>query len=235
MWFNDLEEGVSWAHLWHGYIRCGECSGIRKVEEDCPACNAPPYAPSRRMVRLDTGQEVEVTNAFAGAEARYEDWIYLMMLEREWKRPLVDADRYLEIVASSRPAPRTPIILIFWSYFETRIDRLFREAMHDIRESVREDLLRRYASVGARLDRLYKIVFGATYWSDLSQLGFERVGTILKRIQQRRNEFIHGQPAAIDERLISDLVDALKDEHEAWIAVFNKRAARVTPAGDNTH
>jgi hypothetical protein len=87
-------------------------------------------------------------------------------------------------------------------------------------------LLHRYATVGARLDRLYKIVFASTYWSDLIELGFENVAKLLQLVQKRRNEFAHGQPAAIDERLITSLVAALKDEHEAWIAVFNKRAAK---------
>src|ERR1700732_3985011 len=224
MWFDDLPDGSSWASLWHGYILCGDCSGIRKVAGDCPACKSPAYVPGRRLVQLEHGKEVEVMDAFMGAEARYEDWVYLIMLEREWRRPLVDSDQYLEIAESSRPAPRAPIVLIFWSYFETRIDRLFRQALRNVGDAIREDLLRRYGSIGVRLDRLYKIAFGMTYWSDLRDLGFERVATLLQRVQQRRNEFAHGQPAAIDEGLINDLVEALKDEHEAWIAVFNKRA-----------
>ncbi len=161
-----------------------------------------------------------------GAEARYEDWVYLRMLEREWKRPLTDIDGLPDIPESMRPAARAALVLIFWSYFETRIDRLFREGMRDIREAIQKDLLHRYGTVGARLDRLYAIVFASTYWSDLSELGFEDVARLLQVVQKRRNEFAHGQPAAIDEKLINDVVAALKDEHEAWIAVFNKRAAR---------
>jgi hypothetical protein len=75
--------------------------------------------------------------------------------------------------------------------------------------------------------RLYKIVFAATYWSDLNELGLERVATLLQLVQKRRNEFAHGQPAAIDDGLINDLVATLKDEHEAWIAVFNRRVNQV--------
>lgn len=230
MWFDNMSEGSSWAQLWHGYIRCGDCSGIRKLEGDCPTCKSPAYIPKRHLVRLESGAEVEVMDTFMGADARYEDWVYLMMLEREWKRPLADADRYPNIVESSRPAPRAVIVLLFWSYFETRIERLFREGMREIGNAIQEDLLRRYASVGSRLDRLYKMVFGATYWSDLRDLGFERVATLLQRLQDRRNKFAHGQPAAIDEELINSLVEGLKDEHEAWIAVFNKRVTRVTSA-----
>ncbi len=165
-----------------------------------------------------------------GAEARYEDWVYLRMIEREWKRPLTDIDSLSDIPESKRPTARAALVLIFWIYFETRIDRLFREGMGHVPEAIQKDLLRRYATVGARLDRLYKIVFASTYWSDLMELGFENVVTLLQLVQMRRNEFAHGQPAAIDEKLITDLVAALKDEHEAWIAVFNKRVAkRFTP------
>jgi hypothetical protein len=226
MWFDNLGDSGSWENLWFGYVRCDECLGIRKVDENCPACGAPPPAPTEYTIRLADGTERQVVGGLMGAEARYEDWVYLRMLEREWKRPLVDADRFPDIPESSRPAARASLVLVFWSYFETRIDRLFREGMRDIGEAIREDLLRRYASVGARLDRLYKIVFAATYWTDLSETGFEHVATLLELVQKRRNEFTHGQPAAIDERLINELVENLKDEHEAWIAVFNKRASR---------
>ena len=132
MWFDCLPEGSSWARLWRGYILCGDCSGIRKVAEHCPACKSPAPIPKQHRVRLQDGTEVEVVDAFMGAEARYVDWVYLMVLEREWKRPLVDADRYPQIAESHRPAPHVAIVLIFWSYFETRIERLFREAMRDI-------------------------------------------------------------------------------------------------------
>jgi hypothetical protein len=230
MWFDDLPENDSWARLWSGYVRCGDCSGIRKILGNCPAYGSPPPTPRQHLVRFEDGSEQRVFDAFMGAESRYEDWVYLRMLEREWKRPLVDADRFPEIPEPSRPAARAALVLVFSSHFETRIDRLFREGMRDIGEGIRKDLLSRYASVGSRLDRLYKIVFAATYWSDLSELGFERVSRLLRFVQKRRNEFAHGQPAASDEGLIKDLVEALKDEHEAWIAVFNRRATRCPPA-----
>jgi len=227
MWFDNLPEGGSWARLWSGYILCGDCQGIRKTTESCPACGAPPPVATRHLVRMADGTERTVLGeVYAGAEARYEDWVYLRMLEREWKRPITDTDRLLDVSESVRPPARAALVLIFWSYFETRIDRLFRDGMRDIRDAIQKDLLRRYPTVGARLDRLYKIVFGSTYWLDLGDLGFERVAALLQVVQMKRNEFAHGQPAAIGEKLINDLVATLQDEHEAWIAVFNKRAAK---------
>lgn len=226
MWFDNLPEGSSWASLWSGYVLCGGCSGIRKVTKSCPACGAPVPAVRQHVVRLADGCEHIVSDVFMGAEARYEDWVYLRMLEREWKRPLTDADRFLDVSESARPSARAPLVLIFWSYFETRIDRLLREGMRAIGSAIQLDLLRRYATVGSRIDRLYRLVFNSTYWLDLHDLGFDAVASLLRRVQEKRNQFAHGQPAAIDDKLVSDLVAALQYEHEAWIAVFNKRAVK---------
>jgi hypothetical protein len=81
-----------------------------------------------------------------GAEGRYEDWVYLQMIEHEWKRPVSD--------------------------------------------------------------------------------GYGQVWPHLATIQERRNRFAHGQPQSIDDALVQSTVEQIKVEHEAWIAVFNKRAAR---------
>ena len=154
----------------------------------------------------------------------YEDWTYLRMLEREWFRPLSQADRFGAISGKDGPSPRAIMVIVFWSYFETRIVRLFREAAA-LPEQVVAYLLERQASVGARLDRLYRVVFSTTYWADLNNLGYGSVATLLRKVQGCRNDFAHGQPEAIDDSLVEELVTCLKDEHEAWIAVFNRRLA----------
>jgi hypothetical protein len=65
-----------------------------------------------------------------GAEGRYEDWVYLGMMEREWKRPVADDDRFSGFSRESAPSPRASIVLLFWSYFETRIERLLRAGLY---------------------------------------------------------------------------------------------------------
>ena len=160
---------------------------------------------------------------FNGAEGRYEDWVYPKMLEREWLRPITDADRFLSISEECRPSPRAIVIMVFWTYFETRIERLFRETMTALPQAVTENLLRRYSSIGSRLDRLYRVAFSTTYWADLNDLGHSKVSHLLQHIQARRNDFAHGHPEAIDGSLVEELVAGLKDEHESWIAVFNRR------------
>ena len=46
-------------------------------------------------------------------------------------------------------------------------------------------------------------------------------------VQKCRNRFTHGHPEAIDDALVEELVAGLKNEHEGWIAVFNRRLKEV--------
>jgi len=166
-----------------------------------------------------------------GAEGRYEDWIYLQMLQREWDRPAADFDRFAHFSKDEQPSARAALVLLFWGYFETRLERLLRSAMRSLPISVLEDALQRYSSVGARLDRLYRIFFGLTYFDDLIACGYEEVAKLLRNVHTRRNEFAHGKPQAINDDLVTALVSGLKAEHEAWISVFNRRIARTRANG----
>ena len=74
------------------------------------------------------------------------------------RRP-VDADLYDSIPDDHRPSARAIVMLVFWSYFETRIERLFRETAEAVPEQVMDHLLDRHSFVGTRMDRLYKVVF----------------------------------------------------------------------------
>ena len=226
MWYDKLPAGTSWASLWSDYILCAECQGIRRLSGNCPACGSSPYSSEPSTLRID-GREVVVHPAFAGAEGRYEDWIYLRMLEREWMRPVTENDIIDTGDPAAQPSPRAAIVILFWSYFETRMERLLRAGMRNVAPRVMEDLLQRYASIGSRLDRLYRILFEATFWADLTELGFDDVRRHLVQLHERRNAFAHGNPRAVDDRLVTSVVEMLLREHEAWIAVFNSRRSRV--------
>jgi len=178
-------------------------------------------------MKLGDGRRVILQPVFAGAEGCYEDYIYLQMLQREWERPAPAFERFSHFAEKERPSARAALVILFWSYFETRLERLIRNGLRNLPESVREDLLERYSSVGARMYRLYRIAFGCTYFEDLSALGYERVAKLLAELHKRRNEFAHGRPQAIDDSSVSSLVEVLKDEHESWIASFNLRATRA--------
>jgi hypothetical protein len=226
MWYETLPAGRSWAALWSGYVLCGQCSAIRRTEGNCEVCGVSLPRSEFIAIRSDDGREVTVPSVvLAGAEGRYDDWIYLQMLEREWRRPTLEDD---PPPASSHPpavSSRAAIVVLFWSYFESRIERLLRSGLAAVPPPIAEDLLRRYSSIGSRLERLYRLTFEATYADDLRELGFADLWLHLARVQERRNAFAHGDPRAIDDSLVLSVVERLRIEHEAWIAVFNKRVA----------
>src|SRR5207237_1134026 len=122
---------------------------------------------------------------------------------------------------AGQPSPRAAIVLLSWSYFETRIERLLRAGMVNIPPRLIEDALRRHLFIGARLDRFYRVLFENSYWEDLTELGYDDIRRHLLQVQERRNAFAHGNPQAIDDALVTAVVDNLKREHESWIAVYN--------------
>lgn len=226
MWLDDLQPGTPWSSLWKGYFICGNCPGIRRYQESCPGCGASAPTMETRVVTCEDGRTERVLIPLMGAEGRYEDWVYLAMMEREWRRPLVDDESHAQGTSL-----RAALVLVFWSYFETRIDRLLRAGLRDIPERMREDSLRRYAFIGARLNQFYRVVFDSRYNDDLVALGYSGVAAHLATVQERRNRFVHGEPRAIDDALVEAVVEMLKDEHESWIAVFNRRVATRAARG----
>lgn len=226
MWYEALPKEQSWTILWSQYVICGHCHGIRLLEGACRVCGDPLPSLEPQMVRLADGREIAVSASFAGAEGRYEDWVYLNMIEREWKRPVLDSDSFPEFSSHDGPSPKASIVLLFWSYFETRIERLLRAGLREVPQRLLDDALRRYSSIGARMSDFYRVAFASTYRQDLESVGYGQVWSHLIRIQERRNLFAHGQPQAIDDILVQAAVEMIKVEHEAWIEVFNKRVAR---------
>jgi len=226
MWFEELPYKESWSSLWRGYMLCGKCRGIRGEGPSCPVCGTGHSGFETQVARSPDGRNVTVTTTAMGAEGRYEDWVYLSMMEREWKRPLLEADPAAGTFMNSGMSPRATIVVLFWSYFETRIERLFRAGLAEAPQRLLDDALRRYSAIGARLNDFYRIAFDSTYREDLISVGRADIWPHLATIQERRNAFAHGQPAAINDELVQKTVEMMRAEHEAWIAVFNKRAAR---------
>ena len=223
MWYDELP-GSSWASLWSGYVVCGaDCQAIRTISAPCPACGSDPYETNPTVVIMDGGERMILPAIFEGAEGRYEDYIYLQMLQREWERPVAEFQTFSHFADAERPSAQAALVLLFWGYFETRIERLHRTAMRKLPQRVLDDALRRYSGIGPRLYELYKIFFGTNYFDDLRDHGFAAVAELLTDIHKRRNEFSHGRPQAINDATVKALVENLKAEHEAWIAIYNIR------------
>lgn len=87
--------------------------------------------------------------------------------------------------------------------------------LHSVTDVLREDILNRYFSIGSRMDRLYKLVFGTTYFNDFRAVGSLLLVDFLRKVQVRRNDLSHGQPAAITDDLVERTVAILKDDHLA--------------------
>lgn len=228
MWTDELPPGVSWTNLWSGYISCGNCLGIRRVENPCPACNHALPADNSSVVKDADGTERVLPAVYQGAETRYEDYVYLQLMEREWARMAAEPSPSEELPHTTACSTGASIVLLFWTYFETRFAYLLRNALKNIPPRFLEDALRRYSSIGARMDRFYRVAFDSTYAADLVELGHADVSTHLKKVQQRRNAFAHGSPQSIDDALVRSVVEMLKSEHEAWIAVYNHRVATIS-------
>ena len=228
LWFELLEAKGSWTSLWFGYVICSNCQGIRQIETNCPACGDPPYDLSPRVMTLPDGTTHQVPAAFPGAEGRFEDYAYLSWMEREWNRVIPDEELQM-VQAGFAPYPKVTIILLWWTYFETRIERLLRSGMRTTPTAIVEDALERYSSIGARLDRLYKVVFGASYAADLQNLGKRDIWDLIREVQDARNRFMHGDPKAITESLTLKVVGRMRDEHEAWIQIYNSRGTLTAP------
>lgn len=222
-WYDDLGPESSWGSLWSSYTVCGNCHAIWKCD-DCPGCGAESHSTSPIKLQLADGSVEEVYPAFNGAEGRFEDYVYLELMQREWKRPLVPASRLFSGSPMNSPSERAAIVLLFWAYFETRIDRLLVESLRAVSDRIAKYLLKRNSAISDRLDKLYRELFETSYYNDLLALGYPQVEQHIRDVQERRNRFVHGDPAAVDEALVIRVVDNLKIEHEAWIAVFNQRA-----------
>ncbi len=144
------------------------------------------------------------------------------LIEREWKRPLTPLP---QSPFSSGRSERGTVVLLFWPYFETRMNRLAALGMRELPKRVQDDLLNRYDSVTSHMRALYQILFGVKYLDDLMAVGAEHIGGHPSRVQACRNRFVHGEPKAISDGLVEAVVRLLREEHEAWIAVFNRHIA----------
>lgn len=200
--------------------------GIRTVSAACTACGSGSYDLTPQVVEDSSGRRHEIHPAFCGAEGRREDYQLLALMEREWRRPQLEITK--ESWLTSGMSERASLVLLFWTYFESRMNRLVGLGLRPLPPSVREVLSSRYDSVGSHMKQLYQILFGVKYLDDLIAVGAEAIGGHLARVQDARNRFVHGDPEALSDALVEAVVRNMKAEHDAWIAVYNRRASALS-------
>lgn len=231
MWYQNLPDGKSWTSLIGDYVACG-CGGIRTIYEPCPACDSKPYDLTPHIFEDASGQRIEIPPSFCGAEGRREDYQLLALMEREWCRPQLESTERSWL--TSGMSERATVVLLFWTYFESRMNRLVGVGLRPLPENVREDLLSRYDSVSSHMKQLYQILFGVRYLDDLIAVGAEAIGGHLGRVRDARNRFVHGDPEALSDSLVDAVVQNMKAEHDAWIAVYNRRIASAISRAQNS-
>lgn len=143
----------------------------------------------------------------------------LSLIRNEYERPLTVS---LGGVLAPK-AERLVIVILFWTLFETLIERFYLAALADLPPGLADELLKRNNSISARLERLYKARWGLTFWADLEDLGFGDAATHLRTIQRARNAFVHGDPEAIDDALVETTIAKLRSSQLGFISVFNRR------------
>ena len=227
MWYEDLPDGASWTSLWAGYVRCPACSGIRTLDDPCNVCGAN-LPTGEQKITLPDSSEMPVGIALMGGERAYEDYVYLGLLQREWNRMQRDVQFLDQSQYTTDVSLGAPIVLIFWTYFETRIDRLWTDVLRSLPSPLSKDLLDRYSSIKARLGSFYKTAFNTTYYADLELLGYTDLAGFLSHLMEKRNKFAHGDPPSINDELAEKVVRLLKREHEAWIAIYNHRVVTAS-------
>ena len=214
------EDNIGKASPWLGgllsLIHCGECNALYQTAgSPCPICGhqidmTPP------KIELN-GVEHELPVILQGA-IPWSTYVLIDQMRLEWERPLAERGP-----AAGRSAQRLVIVILFWTMFEVLIERFYEAAFADLPGQLGEELLQRFASVGSRLDRLYRRRWATTFWDDLASEGYPDAAAHLKLVQERRNAFVHGDPEAIDDSLVTATVDRLREVQLGWVAVFNKR------------
>jgi len=214
-----------WYEPWRR-IQCGRCRAIMSTVAPCPVCGMDfSRTPSETIVRLPTGEEVRVTSAFMGAD-EWTQYSLLQLMFEEWRRPVRD-DVLQGAPVDRRASPRLVLVLLFWTHVEVLVERLLQRASEQLPQPIRDDLFASYGSVGSRMDRLSRLLLGASMHDEFARLGRADVAAHLKRVQTARNAFLHGKSESISDALVEETVDMLPATHAAWIELYNDVCARA--------
>ena len=119
MWADDLRPESSWTSLWSEYIRCGECGGIRSLDDPCPACGADLPKEGHTFI-VDDGQEISIPPVYMGQRHGMRTYVYLQLMEREWERMSRDSVSQNRLSHTDQVSQALTLVLLFWTYFETR-------------------------------------------------------------------------------------------------------------------
>lgn len=212
-------QGSPWKDGIVPLIHCHRCNALFNLPAPCPVCGHVYDLRPQPVVRGD--ESFAMPPAFQGAMP-WSAHALLRLMQLEVERPVADRSSF-----SANTSQRLVVVILAWTLFESLMDRFYQVALADLPGTLSDELLARFNSIGSRLDRLYRARWGVTFWQDLADLGFGEVAQHLKRVQEKRNSFIHGDPSAIDDALVDETVDNLLAVQLGWIAIFNRRCTNM--------
>lgn len=213
----------NFTEFWYGKIHCNECMAIFNSEE-CPVCKQ--KIKPRIVEYIDqSGNKIKVSSALMGA-IDYTVFSLLRLIQREWERELTNEDIFNGIEDEKKPSQKLIIVILFWSLFESLMDTFFEHAMYLLTENIKKDLLKRYFSIGIRLDKLYPLLFETNFSKDFISVSNENLYLLLIEIKKIRNEFIHGNPEAITDEIVNKVINNLVPIQKAWIDLYNLKCTR---------
>jgi len=207
-----------WWGPWKDHIRC-RCGALANLNFACPVCHKDF---SIRHVEID-GEKVETPAVFPGA-LTWSHYAMLKMIYGDWARRSLGSHD-IEALPLHGESPRALVVLVFWTFFESLMDWFYETSMRQLPPPVREDLLTRYNSIGARMDRLHRVLFCCKYSADLESVGGGAIRFHLEHLQKSRNQFVHGNPEAISDDLVHETVRLFPEFCAVWIRSFNLRCA----------
>ncbi len=215
----DFSDWNFWWDPWKNHIRCGYCGALAELPRPCPVCQVE-FSDDREIeIEIGGKKKTILRTAHAGA-LNWSQYALLTMMHRDWTRPLSPE------AALHNVSPRALVVLVFWTFFESLMDWFYVAAMAELPLGFGRDLLSRHSAIGARIDRLHRVLFSCKYYADLKIVGGERIALHLERLQRSRNDFIHGNPEAIDDDLVIKTVHLFSEFCEVWIRSFNLRCAK---------
>ena len=215
------KEKPNWLGVWSRLSHCPSCHTLMNSSGPCPKCGFAFEPMEHRWTDASGATRTHLSMAVPGAFSVTTATLSLM--QREWERPASENEKSQSFI--EQVSPKLILVILFWTLFEHLMDRFFNTAVASLPEGVGRDLLERYASIGSRMGRLYPLLFGTTLEADLAALGHGRVSGHLRKVQARRNDFVHGNASAIDDPLVRETVERLHEVQEAVVALFNLRCA----------
>jgi hypothetical protein len=219
------------AKVWHGLITCSHCGAICGTTSNCPVCDYDFRLDKSVPMKVKHGDRyIEVPMTASVGAIPWTTYCLLRMIEREYQRPNT-ISLFGELNKENQPSEKLAIVVLFWSLFENLMDKFFSDGLNHLPVQIKNDLLKRYSSVGSRFDRLYPIVFATNFKDDLTKVGGETVYEFVIEIQRIRNEFIHGNPEAVKDAIVQKTMDNLHSVQRAWIDLYNLRCTKRSNSG----